>query len=488
MIKVPRVMSTQHPDNVNSPFFSQNEVMGGEDEIKEAFFAFSHLGCREQMWDAEGKEVDSFVIKKLLTRYESFFRKNVIGRDFFITLRVPNPEVEKPEAKVLIETLESIPRSYDIAKLFYGDDVPPIFEVILPMTTSTESLNRIYHYYREFICGKQHRNLPDDIKIREWIGEFRPEKINVIPLIEEKERMINSDQIVRDYLEGKDLEYQRVFLARSDPAENYGLMNAVLINKIALQRLHGLEEETGTRILPIIGVGSVPFRGNFNPPNLKNCLKEYPSVHTFTAQPSFKYDHTEREVTGAVDTLNSTKRGKPDDIDEDRIKGTIGKVSDEYQKCVKMAAPWINMIAKYVPARRKRKLHIGLFGYSRSTNGVTLPRAIKFCASLYSIGLPPEILGLNVLTEKEIEYVKDIYHGFDNDLKRSLPFFNRSVLKILPPEVAKGIEKSLGLVDHETNEKHREITEMIINDLSKNNFGSMTENITQAAWIRRFLG
>ena len=148
MVPVPRCMSTQHPDNVNVPFFTEQPDLGGEDEIREAFYVYSSLGCDEQMWDVEGKEVDDFVVKKLLTRYESFFRERRLGTDLRLTVRVPNPAVERAEAKVLLETLESIPRSYDAARLFYGQDAaPPIFEVILPMTTSAEELDRIYRYY-----------------------------------------------------------------------------------------------------------------------------------------------------------------------------------------------------------------------------------------------------------------------------------------------------------------------------------------------------
>ena len=174
-------MSTQHPDNVNSPFFAENNEMGGEDEIQEAYYAFSHLGCDEQMWDCEGKEVDSFVVKKLLTRYEPFFReKKRLGKDVFLTLRVPNPTVEKNEAKILLETLESIPRSFDAAKLFYKDDTPPIFEVILPMTASCQCLDRIYRYYRDFVVNKEKKSFnKQDITIGEWIGEFKPKEINV---------------------------------------------------------------------------------------------------------------------------------------------------------------------------------------------------------------------------------------------------------------------------------------------------------------------
>ncbi len=107
-IEIPKCMSTQHPDNVNSPFFAENTELGGEDEIQEAYYAFSHLGCDEQMWDCEGKEVDDYVVKKLLTKYEPFFRGKRLGKDEFITLRVPNPTVEKAEAKILLETLESL--------------------------------------------------------------------------------------------------------------------------------------------------------------------------------------------------------------------------------------------------------------------------------------------------------------------------------------------------------------------------------------------
>src|SRR3972149_266782 len=248
-VKIPRCMSTQHPDNVYQPFFAESSELGGEDEIQEAYYAFSHLACDEQMWDCEGKEVDNYVVKKLLTKYEPFFREKRLGRDVFITLRVPNPTVEKSEAKILLETLESIPRSYDAAKLFYGDDVAPIFEVILPMCASPKCIDRIYRYYADFVVGKQDRPFREgDITIAEWIGSFKPEKINVIPLYEDMEHMLDAHNMTRAYLQDKNFTYQRVFLGRSDPAINYGLISAVLLNKIALQRLHQLSEDTGVAI------------------------------------------------------------------------------------------------------------------------------------------------------------------------------------------------------------------------------------------------
>ncbi|RJS73541.1 MAG: phosphoenolpyruvate carboxylase [Candidatus Syntrophoarchaeum sp. WYZ-LMO15] len=485
MRKIPRCMSTQHPDNVNLPFFAENAVLGGENEIQEAYYAFSHLGCDEQMWDCEGKEVDNFVVKKLLTRHEPFFREKILGRDVFITLRVPNPTVEKAEAKILLETLESIPRSFDAAKLFYGEEIPPVFEVILPMTTSTRCIDRIYRYYRDFVVGKQNKPFKEgDITISEWIGEFKPEKINVIPLFEDISHMLEAHTMVKEYLEGKDLEYQRVFLARSDPAMNYGLVSALLLNKIALQRLQSLTDETGAEIYPIVGVGSSPFRGNLRPERVDRVAQEYPSVHTFTIQSAFKYDNPPEKVRKAVEKLKERKKASPKEIDEERSLELIEKYSREYQRQIIELAPLINQIARYVPSRRKRRLHIGLFGYPRDMMGVRLPRAITFTAALYSIGLPPEILGLNALDEDDIQYLREVYVNFDDDLRDALRYFNPDA------PLPKGLEAAVSdlPVDYQVNEEYRRLTGYILSSLKAGKTGDLGECILRAAHLRKFLG
>lgn len=485
MTKIPKCMSTQHPDNVNLPFFAENTELGGEDEIQEAYYAFSHLGCDEQMWDYEGKEVDSFIVRKLLAKYESFFREKRLGRDVFITLRVPNPTVEKAEAKILLETLESIPRSFDAAKLFYGDEIPPIFEVILPMTTSPESIDRIYRYYCDFVVGKQNKPFREgDITIAEWIGEFKPERINVIPLFEDMEHMLEAHSMTEEYLRDKDVEYQRVFLARSDPAMNYGLVSVVLLNKIALQRLQMLSKDTGVEIYPIMGAGSAPFRGNLRPQTVERIAKEYPSAHTFTIQSAFKYDNPPEEVRKAVVKLQEGKKGPPQEIDEEGCLEIIGKYSREYQKQIVGLAPVINKVARHVPSRRKRKLHIGLFGYSRDVRGVTLPRVITFTAALYSIGMPPEILGLNALDEEDIHFLRRVYVNFEEDLRDSLRYFNPDT-GFLP----EGLEARLrDFPDFQPERAHKEITDYIADSLRKNKTEDLGAHVLRAANLREFLG
>lgn len=485
-MKIPRCMSTQHPDNVNPPFFSADAELGGEEEIAEAYYVLSHLGCDEQMWDCEGKEVDSYVVKKLLTKYGSFFKDKILGDDVFLTLRVPNPTIEKAEAKFLLETLESIPRSFDAAKLFYGEDCVPVFEVILPMTASSNCLDRIYRYYSDFVVGKQNKPFKSgDITIAEWIGEFKPEKINVIPLFEDKENMLNAHNITEEYLKDKSVDYQRVFLARSDTAMNYGFISSLLLNKIALQRFWKLEEKIGIKMYPIIGVGSAPFRGNLRPQTVERLAEEYPSVHTFTIQSAFKYDNSPEEVIEAIKKLNERKTGVPHEMDEERCLDILERYSEEYQKQIIELAPLINRIAKYIPSRRKRKLHIGLFGYSRSMEGVSLPRAITFTCALYSLGIPPEILGLNALNNEDLQFIEKVYLNFENDLRDALQFYNPDT-PLLPPSIKTKIGDSLGDID--INDKHKELTDSIISSLNENKTENLSEYILGAAHLRKFLG
>ncbi len=487
-MNIPRCMSTQHPDNVASPFFSDSDVLAGEAEVKEAFFVFSQLGCTEQMWDSEGKEADNQVVEKLLSRHLDFFRKKPIGKDFYLTYRVPNPSVETNQGKILLETLHSIPRAFDVARAA-GLDIAPIFEVILPMTTSHLELERIRNYYEHVIIGQKDTKLGSErISVKDWVGDFQPESIHVIPLFEDLNSISTCDAIVSKYIEGKDLEYQRVFLARSDPALNYGSASAVLLSKIGLQRLYALEQKTSTPILPIIGVGSAPFRGNFTPNNVNNCGEEYPSVQTFTAQSSFKYDHSFRDVVNAVDMLNHGTRHPPLEIDEKRALFFIKKMCKVYEGQLREVADLINGISAFVPGRRARKLHTGLFGYSRSMKGIKLPRAIKFCASFYSIGIPPDLLGLSALSEKEFDELHSLYTKIDEDLISSVRFLNKSNLSKMPTQVKSGISRVLEWVEYESDDEYCEITSRIYQNFRSGNHGHLIEDIKAAAWKRQFLG
>ncbi|MEM0122845.1 MAG: phosphoenolpyruvate carboxylase, partial [Saccharolobus sp.] len=157
--------------------------------------------------------------------------------------------------------------------------------------------------------------------------------------------------------------------------------------------------------------------------------------------------------------------------------------------------------------RRARKLHIGLFGYSRSSGKVTLPRAISFVGSLYSIGIPPEIIGLsalNELNEEEWDVLKENYIYFKHDLERASKFFNWDSLELIKTiwnideEIIKRIKEDLeyledvigvkvGGNDYESR-KHILLSSLFLLSLKEKIYEESKKYIYEMALIRRSLG
>ena len=156
------------------------------------------------------------------------------------------------------------------------------------------------------------------VSVKDWVGEFFPKRIRVIPLIEDIEHLFSCDSILEEYLAGRDLPGQRVFLARSDPALNYGIVAAELVLKVALVRIRDLESKISVPLFPIIGVGSGPFRGHLTPVNVDRALREYPSAHTFTVQSAFKYDYDSEAVRLGIEQLRAHEPQAPVPVDQSR--------------------------------------------------------------------------------------------------------------------------------------------------------------------------
>jgi phosphoenolpyruvate carboxylase len=430
-------MSTQHPDNARVPEWSKSESIEGEDEILEAYMAYSAYNIHEVMWDAEGKDVDTHVVRKLLSMYPEFFKNKILGRDIFLTYRLPNPKIEGADRKVFAETIESIPIIYDVMEKFYGKPLNAVFEVILPFTTDYRELLAVLKYYERAVVGKENLILIEDLRVSDFLGEFNPKTIEVIPLIEDINSMLNINQIIESYIKVIRPKYLRVFLARSDPAMNYGLIPAVLMVKIALNKLCHISERYSIPIFPIIGVGSLPFRGGLNPYNVINVLNEYKGIYTFTIQSAFKYDYELNEVREAINVINNNNNvefKKIDNNTENILKKICINYSKRYQYIIEGLADVINKVAIFLPKRRARKLHVGLFGYSRSQGKITLPRAISFVGALYSIGIPPELLGisqLSTLSEEEFDILLNYYKNLKNDLEYASNYFTHESLDLL---------------------------------------------------------
>jgi phosphoenolpyruvate carboxylase len=420
---IPRTMSTQHPDNVTVPEWSTGEVIDGNAEIFEAYFAYETLGCQEVMWDSEGKDADTRVTRKLLNNYPDYFHNHVLGKDVFLTYRIPNPKIEVVERKVVIETLQNIPVAHDVASSFYQKETTPIFEVILPFTTDGTELVTLFNYYRKAIIADEEIVLHQSTRVKDWVGTFKPKNISVIPLVEDYRSLLTLDKIVKPYIKTAKPSHLRVFIARSDPALNYGLLCAVLLSKIALSKLKTVENQLAVPVHPIIGVGSKPFRGHLAPDNAEKFLQEYKGLATVTIQSAARYDYPLEQVKDCVRLLNANLPNSEPQIiepkEEKLLLGVMDKCKRQYECVIEKLAPLVNSVAAYVPPRRARKLHIGLFGYSRNVAGVNLPRAITFAAALYSIGIPPEFIGtqaLDELNDAELDLVEKHYINLKHDL------------------------------------------------------------------------
>lgn len=436
--KIPTTMATQHPDNAGAPYWKANQdpFISTLDEIEECFRSYTDLGCQEYMWDWEGKYVDEGVVDKLFSLYHDYFVENQLGKDVFLTFRLPNIWYEKEyriaRAYIGILTFEELARDL-------GLNTPPVFEVILPMTDEAQKMLYLKTTFKKIAKLKSQ-------VFEETPGQVDPSYLQVIPLIEGVPQLTGSHTILSEYSNlhmkeyGEKPKYLRPFIARSDPALNAGFVPATIAAKVALSEYYRFGNESGIAIYPIMGVGCLPFRGGLSPYTVPQFLEEYPGVRTVTLQSAFRYDYPIDKVREAIQSLNrSLPFTRPLSYTDDEIR--MGErlatlFSEIYQKTIEEISETINQVSSHIPARRERKLHIGLFGYSRGVGQKRLPRAISFTGALYSLGIPPELIAIGRGIEQALrENLEDALFSFCRHLKEDLRqagyYLNRENLKFL---------------------------------------------------------
>ncbi|OGG02770.1 phosphoenolpyruvate carboxylase [Candidatus Gottesmanbacteria bacterium RBG_16_37_8] len=448
---IPSTMATQHPDNAAKPYWHSRPFVSTNAEIRESFLCYSDLGIDEYNWDWEGKFVDEAVIDRLLHQHFAYFQKNPLGKNKFLTFRFPNPRVEKQfrlaRALMVAITSSQLARSL-------GFNVDPVFEAILPLTESAGEIIDIQEAFKALV-GIEHKLL----KLNQSINH-----IEIIPLFEDVGTIINSDRIIREYVDlhkkafGQKPEYLRPYIARSDPALNSGLIPTILALKIALSRYKKLSQNIEVPLYPMLGTGSLPFRGGLSPQTVEKSLDEYAGISTLIIQSAFRYDYPRSLVIKAIKTIKEKLPHKKavslEDKKIDKIISLVPKITKPYRQTVESIAPLINDISKYVAKRRERMLHIGLFGYSRGLGEVQLPRAITYTAVLYSIGIPPELIGSGrglkeVVKSGSLELVSSTYRHLVNDLSDAGHFLNKDNLQVLARQnsVWKAVQEDVSQIE-----------------------------------------
>ncbi len=487
-------MVSQHPDHAGKPYWQQSDFIDSQAEIEECFRSFSDLNADEYMWDWEGKFVDEAVIERLFHTYGDFFKTHHLGKDIFLTFRVPHfhnhTDHRLGRALLAIKTAAGLTKSI-------GFHSPPLVELIVPLVESASDMLEIHEAYDQ-LQSLNHRLFKFDTH----------HPLGVIPIFEQIDTLFKSGEILHQYATGYKARYHqspayiRPFSARSDPALNSGLVPAVIANKVALNEYNRFTIHTGIPVYPIIGPGALPFRGHFNPERIADFFAEYPSIHTAVVQGAFRYDWPIDVVTAAIKKLKSRRVHLPQTIDKRKAQTICDIFTKTYKTTVEKIAPQINHLASTLPKRRERVLHIGLFGYSRETAGVKLPRAIGFTAALYSLGAPPEIIGTGrglqeLRRQGLLPYLETYYHHLKADLQFALKYYNSSAVSLLAKENsawndviedARLVREYLSSDQNTIHANHHRLSYSIAKSYLQLPKEKITKLVTKAAVIRRSLG
>ena len=166
----PPTQGTQHPDNATRPAWSQRSDarITLEMEGEEALANF-RLGIDETMWDNEGKHADYGIGLTLVEKHNEFFTERQLGRDLYITYRIPNRW--KQRGGVHRHVFTAIAAENETLAS-YGFHERAFFEVILPFT---EDAFQLLGVQMDYVLNNGGRRLPEHLEI--------------IPLIEGPDRL-----------------------------------------------------------------------------------------------------------------------------------------------------------------------------------------------------------------------------------------------------------------------------------------------------------
>lgn len=474
--KIPATMMTQHPDAC--------KYISIQKEPEEAIFSLTPqpkgLGIEEAMVDFEGK----------LTPYQQthqivlgLLSKGIIpGKEVFVTPRIPSGREEGVfrQLMALMSIVESNYHAWKKSKIY------AVREVILPMTTGVKELLAVRERIIDVI----------ELAHKEFGLSKDPNIVQLIPLVETMPQILKAGSLLEGYIvgckkRGLSTRTLRYMIGRSDLALSYGLVSSTLSNKIAISQGYAVAKKKRVSIAPILGGGTLPFRGHFNLENIQNVIKEFSGVRTLTIQSAMRYDHGYNKTKKLTRILKAKlPLQKPLFLDEklsNYLINLTGIFTKHYLETFYLLFKQAVKISDLIPGQRDRLTRKGEVGYARELprphklaelvtekdlatdlkklkpkETVELPRAISYTASLYSLGLPPEIIGtgrgiqevVERYGERGLKNLLKIYPSLKEDLSFACRFVHLdNASEFLPTEAIAQVEKDLKFIWRHLNIK-----------------------------------
>ncbi len=470
-MKIPTSMATQHPD-------SASRYVPIQEEPHEAIEALTPqpqgLGIDELMVDYEGKMTPYHQTADIAHK---LMEKDLIpGNDVWITPRISSA-TEETVFRQLMALMSIIEADYDIAK---SGAEGGIREVILPMVKGAKPILNL------------RRRIADVIELahKEFGLEKNPNALQVIPLVESVPRMLTFHLFYEEYYDlckqsGFINNRLRFMIGRSDTALSYGLVAAMLSIKLMIFRAYKLGEKLNMVVAPILGGGALPFRGHITLDNLDNVLREYGGARTITIQSGLRYDHDPSDTKELVNQLKQRLPSIPalsfQKEEEEFLLNCMTISSKNYLRTFNRILDLINNLSNIIPQQRDRLTHKGPYGYSRLPivpqelasfttvdslkseiesiklgSPTRLPRVITYTGSLYSIGLPPEFLGIGdgladisrIFGKEAVIRLLEFYPALKTDLTQACKFLYLDVAKkFLPEDLVEDLKKQISLAE-----------------------------------------
>jgi phosphoenolpyruvate carboxylase len=507
---LPRVMGTQHPDNVSAVPFGDSARVDSKGEEDEVFYNISALNIPELMIDYERKRGGTTPLWDWLQTCAECLQEKQVGRDFRVTPRLPNGDRDRDDP--YFWQSQGIFANSVLVMDRLGLDWQPVTEFIIPDVTDGRTvakteraiLDRYLMETRHYSMFGQGTRFPD----RE---DFF---VQGIPLIENVDHLMDPGPIwetlvrVREELCGIKTRVQRSFIARSDPALKAGMVPALIAARAALAEGERFGLQNGIRIPQIVGIGSAPFRGGLtpDPERIAAVVKTYLGAATLTVQSAFRYDYPVADVVRAVQNIRDLLSAEigaesagdsgnalPDPEAISRLKPLVKRLEALYQQSYAELMPVVLKVAAQVPSHRERYDKVEVTGQDRSIGGLPAVRAIKYAASCYSLGVPPGVLGLRGLAgldgSERTEFTQAC-PTLDYWLREELAWLDPEALSFLESagftSVVEDVRAALDLAESSVEEAHNELTARMRAGVQEGD--ELSELIMAAGRIRRFLG